>query len=153
MTQKENPQRTTSQTTEEKHKRKKSAQRRKEKKVFLCEGKIKGRIFFKLNEKTQIKRTEENHLLIRCVQPVFSLPASFVGLLRSSSLLPPYENRIFFHGFSHEPGERRADEIFIILTFVLRSNKFFCVRVLNKRERMKLIRTNESAGWSSSERF
>jgi hypothetical protein len=43
------------------------------------------------NKQKQIKRTEENHLLTRCVQPVFSLPASFVGLLRSSSsLLTPY---------------------------------------------------------------
>lgn len=42
------------------------------------------------NKQKQIKRTEENHLLIRCVQPVFSLPASFEGLLSSSSLLAPY---------------------------------------------------------------
>lgn len=54
-------------------------------------GKKKNRKILFTNKQKQIKRTEENHLLIRCVQPVFSLPASFVGLLRSSSsLLAPY---------------------------------------------------------------
>jgi hypothetical protein len=47
----------------------------------LCgRNKRNGRKFCSQINKNKKKRTEENHLLIRDVQPVFSLPASFEGL-------------------------------------------------------------------------